>query len=153
MKCTMVLDQKNQYSDHECAPRGNLSLRSFTLIFSYSAVKSLSNHQWCFSLTWNKNFTICVETQKTSNEQITLEKWQKWRNQPSWRQTIVQSYSHQDCKTLCQRQNYRSMEQNGKSRDEATHPRPLVFDRGGINMQRSKGNFLNKHSGKTGQPH
>ena len=54
-----------------------------------------------------------MEIQKTSNSQSDLEKeeW-NWRNQPTWLQTILQSYSHQDRKVLAQRQKYRLMEQN-----------------------------------------
>ena len=38
-----------------------------------------------------------METQKTSNSQSNLEKEEgNWRNQPSWLQTVLQSYSHQD---------------------------------------------------------
>ena len=49
-----------------------------------------------FHRTRMKNFTICMETQKILNSQSNLEKekW-SWRNQPSWLQTILQSYSHQ----------------------------------------------------------
>ena len=41
-----------------------------------------------------KNFTICIETQDTSDSQSNLEKekW-RWRNHPSWLQTILQSYN------------------------------------------------------------
>ena len=44
-----------------------------------------------------KNLTIHMETQKTLNSQSSLEneEW-SWRNQPSWLQIILQSYSHQD---------------------------------------------------------
>ena len=51
------------------------------------------------------NFTICMEIQKTSNSQNNLEnkEW-NWRNQPTWLQTILQSYSHQDTMVLAQRQ-------------------------------------------------
>ena len=44
-----------------------------------------------------KNFTICMETQKTPNSQSNLEK-EKWsqRNQAPQLQTIPQSYSNQD---------------------------------------------------------
>ena len=69
-----------------------------------------------------KNFTICMEIQKTSNSQSYLEKeeW-NWRNQPAWLQTILQSNSHQDNMVLAQRQKYRSMEQNRKPRDKSMH--------------------------------
>ena len=50
------------------------------------------------------NFTICMETQKTPHSQSNLEKeeW-SWRNQLSWLQTILQSYSHKDSMVLAQK--------------------------------------------------
>ena len=44
-----------------------------------------------------QKLTIHMETQKTPKSQRNLDKeaW-SWRNQPSWLQTILQSYSHQD---------------------------------------------------------
>ena len=77
------------------------------------------------------NFTICVEIQKTLNSQSNLEKeeW-NWRNQPAWLQALLQSYSHQDSMVLAQRQKYRSMEENRKSRNKSTHPRtPYLWQR------------------------
>ena len=52
-----------------------------------------------------KKFTIHMETQKTQHSQSSLEKeeW-SWRNQPSWLQIILQSYSHQDSMVLAQKQ-------------------------------------------------
>ena len=46
-----------------------------------------------------------MEAQKTPNNQSSLEKeeW-SWRNQASWLQTILQSYSHQDNMVLSQKQ-------------------------------------------------
>ena len=57
-----------------------------------------------------KKCTIHMETQKTPNTQSGLKKeeW-SWRNQPSWLQIILQSYSHQDSVGLAQKQNYRPM--------------------------------------------
>ena len=51
-----------------------------------------------------KNFTIQMEILQTLNSQSSLEKeeW-RWRNQPSWLQIILQSYSHQDSMVLAQR--------------------------------------------------
>ena len=58
---------------------------------------------------------IHMETQKTPNSQSSLEKeeW-TWRNQSSWFQIILQSYSNQDSMVLAQKQKYRSMEQARK---------------------------------------
>ena len=69
-----------------------------------------------------KNFTIHMETQKTPNRQSSLEKeeW-SWRNQPSWLQIILQSYSHQDSMVMAQKQKYRPMEQARKPRNKPMH--------------------------------
>ena len=69
-----------------------------------------------------KSLTICMETEKTPNSQNNLEKekW-SWRNQAPRLQTILQSYSNQDSMVLAQKQKYRSMEQDRKSRDKPTH--------------------------------
>ena len=74
------------------------------------------------SVLRTKNFTICMETQKTLNSQSNLEneKW-SWRNQTPWLQTILQSYSNQDSMVLAQKQKYTSMEQDRKPRDKPTH--------------------------------
>ena len=62
-----------------------------------------------------------MEIQKTSNSQSNLEKeeW-NWRNQLARLQALLQSHSHQDSMVV-QRQEYRSMEQNRKSREKSTH--------------------------------
>ena len=69
-----------------------------------------------------KDFTICMKTQKTLNIQSNLEK-EKWslRNQPSWFQTILQSFSHQESMALAQKHKYKPMEQDRKPRDKTTH--------------------------------
>ena len=46
---------------------------------------------------------------------------QSWRNQAPGLQTILQSYSNQDSMALAQKQKYRSIEQDRKPRDRATH--------------------------------
>ena len=56
-------------------------------------------------------------TQKILNSQSSLEKeeW-SWMNQPSWLQTILQSYGHQDSIALAQKQKYRPMKQDRAQR-------------------------------------
>ena len=75
-----------------------------------------------FQTIRTNNFPICMEIQKTSNNQSSLEKeeW-NWRNQPASLQETLQSYSHQDSMVLAQRQKYRSVEQTRKPRDKSTH--------------------------------
>ena len=48
------------------------------------------------------------------------EEW-NWRNQPSWLQVKLQSYSHQDSMVLAQKQKYRPMEQDRKPRNKPMH--------------------------------
>ena len=81
-----------------------------------------------FHRTRTKNFTIHMETQKTSNSQSRLEKeeW-SWRNQPSWLQIILQRYSHQDSMVLVQKQKYRPIEQDRKPRNKPMHLWVLYF--------------------------
>ena len=75
-----------------------------------------------FHRTRTKNFTIYMKTQKIPSRQSTLEKEeQRWRNQPSRLQTILQSYSHQDSVVLAQKQKHRAMEQHSKPRDKPMH--------------------------------
>jgi len=54
-----------------------------------------------------KKVTIHIEIQKILNSQTRLEKeeW-SWRNQLSLLQVILQSYSHQECIILAQKQKY-----------------------------------------------
>ena len=75
-----------------------------------------------FHRTRTKNFTIHMETQKTLNSQSNLEKeaW-SWRNQPSWLQIILQSYSHQESMVLAQKQKYRPMDQDTRPRNKPMH--------------------------------
>ena len=75
-----------------------------------------------FHRSRTKNFTIHMETQKTPNSQSSLEKeeW-SWRNQPSWLQIILQSDSHQGSVVLTQKQKYRPVEQDRKSRNKPMH--------------------------------
>ena len=63
-----------------------------------------------------------METQKTPNSQISLEKeeW-NWRKQPSGLHVILQNYSHQDSMVLAQKQKQRPMEQEGKKAQKKTH--------------------------------
>ena len=86
-----------------------------------------------------------MQTKKTPNNQNSLEKeeW-SWRNQPSWLQIILQSYSHQDTMVLAQKQKYRPMEQDRKPRNKPMHLRYLIFYKGGKNIQWGKDSLFNK---------
>ena len=57
----------------------------------------------------------------TLNSQSNTKKEQNWRNQLSWFQIILQSYSHRDGMVLAQIQKYRPMEQDRKPRNKPMH--------------------------------
>ena len=73
-KYTMLVDQKNHYSENAYNTLSNLQIQ----INPYQATKGI------FHRTRTNNFMICMEIQKTSNSQSNLEKkgW-NWRNQPA----------------------------------------------------------------------
>ena len=57
-----------------------------------------------FHRTRTKNFTICMETQKTPNSQSNLEKEKRsWRNQAPRLQTILQNCSNQESIVLAKK--------------------------------------------------
>ena len=82
---SIFLGRKNQYCENDCTTKCNLQIQCDP----YQITSGI------FHRTRTKNFTTHMETQKTLNSQRSLEKEQwNWRNQPSWLQITLQSYSH-----------------------------------------------------------
>ena len=109
---TMFLDWKNQHCENDYTTQSNLQIQCNP----YQITNGI------FHRIRTKNFTICMETQKTLNSQSNPEnKKQSWRNQAPQLQTILQNYSNQDNMVLAQNQKYRSMEQDRKPRDKPRH--------------------------------
>ena len=108
----MFFGRKNQYCENDYITKCNLQIQCDP----YQITNGI------FYRTRTKNFIIHMETQKTLNSQCSLEKeeW-SWRNQSSWLQIILQSYSHQDSMVLGQKQNHKPTDQDTKPRNKPMH--------------------------------
>ena len=109
---SMFLGRENQYHENYYTNKCNLQIQCDP----YQIISDI------FLRTRTKSFTVHMERQKIPNSQSSLEKeeW-SWRNQPSWLQIILQSYSHQDNMALAQKQKYRPMKQDRKPRNKPMH--------------------------------
>ena len=103
---TMFLDWKSQYCENNYTTQSNLQIKCNF----YQTTNGI------FHRNRTKNFTLCMETQKTLDRKSNLEK-----EKQSWLQIILQCYSHQDTMVLAQKQKYTSMEQDRKPKYKHTH--------------------------------
>ena len=69
----MLLGRKNQYCENDYTTKHNLQIQCDP----YQITNDILHR------TRTKNFTIHMETQKTTNSQNSLEKEWGWKNQPS----------------------------------------------------------------------
>ena len=91
---TMALDLNNQHCGNDYTTQSNLQIKCNP----YQTTNGV------FHRTRTKNFTICMEIQKTLNSHSNFDKEKRsWRNQAPGLQTIVQSYSNQDSMVLAQK--------------------------------------------------
>ena len=120
-----IKDDTNRWRDRPCSWVRRINTVKMTVL--PNAIHRFKSDPYqvtngIFHKTRTKILTIHMETQKTLNSQSTLEKeeW-SWKNQTSWLQVILQSYSHQNSMVLAQKQKYRSMQQDRKPRNKPMH--------------------------------
>ena len=139
---TTFLGRKNQYCENDYTTKCNLQIQCDPYQISNGI----------FHRTGTKSFTIHTEKQKTLNSQSSLEKEEWcWRNQPSWLQIILQSYSHQDSMVLAEKQKYGPMEQDRKPRNKPMHTLLLTKETRIYNGAKTASSI--NGAGKTGQLH
>ena len=133
-KYFMFLGRKDQYCENDNTTKCNLQIQCDPYQISNGI----------FHRTRTKILTIHMDTQKTPNSQSSLEKeeW-SWKNQTSWLQITLQSYSHQDSMVLAQKQKYRPMEQDRNPEINLHTYGYLIFDKWGTNIQWGKDSLLN----------
>ena len=115
-----IKDDINRWREIPCSWVGRINIMKVAVllnaIYRFSVIPIKLPVAFSTELE-QKNFTIQMEILQTLNSQSSLEKeeW-RWRNQPSWLQIILQSYSHQDSIVLAQKLKYRPMGQDRKPR-------------------------------------
>ena len=129
-----IKDDTNRWRDIPCSWVGRINIVKMTIlwntIYRFNVILIKLPIAFFRELK-QKKFTIHMETQKTLNSQSSLEKeeWH-WRNQLSWLQIILQSYSHQDSMVLAQN---RHIDQWYKTESPEINPCTygyLIFDKG-----------------------
>ena len=105
-----IKDDTNRWRDIPCSCNGKINIIMKMMITTQSNKQIQCNPNQITNgilhkvKTNKQNLTIHMDTQKTPNSQSNLEKGKcNWRNQASWLQIILQTYSHQDSRVLAKK--------------------------------------------------
>ena len=101
----MFLGRKNQYCENDYTSKCSLQIQCDPYQITNDIFHRIRTKNFTIEIEWNSskmNFTNHMEIPPNSQNTLEKEEW-SWRNQPSWLQIILQSYSHQDSMALAQK--------------------------------------------------